>query len=380
MSRPVPSPALPPLFDTWMREHLGRSVGSEPLATCHDCAMCGNTPGRPPLPVAGGPMVFDPDAKCCTYEPELWNFLVGLALADDSPQAVPGRGGLVDRLRTAESVTPLGIGRSRRYDTLYRRGAEGFGLAHTMRCPHFLESDGRCGVWRYRESTCATWFCKHEQGAMGKRFWDRLHDALHTAEVALARHAALQLDLGSDAVAALFPIRREEGRAAERSLTAADLDGHRDPARHRRIWGHWFGREEEFFVASGRLVSDLAWPDVRAVGGAELAMRLALLDEADRARLDRALPPRLAAQSVSVVPGGAEAPDHVQLVTYSGYDPLEVPEVIVRALPYFDGRPVAQALDAIESALGVRLERGLVVRLHQFGVLAPAARPVSPSR
>ena len=81
------------------------------------------------------------------------------------------------------------------------------------------------------------------------------------------------------------------------------------------------------------------------------------------------------APGFSVATGIAHAPGNVVIGTYSGYDPLEVPEILLRCLPYFDGRPTGDALDAIEAAHGVRLERGLVRRLYEFGVLAEGRAP-----
>ena len=55
--------------------------------------------------------------------------------------------------------------------------------------------------------------------------------------------------------------------------------------------------------------------------------------------------------------------------SYSDYDPLELPSAVMELLPFFDGRPTAEALAEIEAERGVRLEPALVRKLIDFQVL-----------
>ncbi len=367
---PTSSPALPPLYDSWMREMLGESVPSEPAATCSDCAMC-----TPPAAVAAGSTAsgFNPDVKCCTYHPQTWNFLAGRALNDESPEGTAGRSALETRIAAGDGVTPMGLGRTRRYQLLYLAGTEGFGRALSMRCPHYIVDGGRCGIWRNRESTCATWFCKHEQGGLGAAFWERLRELLHSAEVAVARHAVLSLEVGPRALAQLFP-SRERG---DRSLTAAELDETATPERRAALWGAWAGREREFYQRAAELAAALSWSDIERLGGVELALQASLLRSAHGQLRDPAPPARLRVGSLNIAAGVPHDADNVVLGTYSGLNPLEVPAVLVRSLPYFDGRPTVDAVDAIEAALGVRLEDDLVRKLYAYGLLAEVEESAS---
>jgi hypothetical protein len=144
---------------------------AETDATCQDCAMCAE-PGRTPLP---GLAFFKPDTKCCIYVPGLRNFLVGLILQDDDPRFAAGRATVEARLDARVSVTPVGISPLPVQTALYRlEGTQAFGQDRTLRCPHYLdEAGGQCGIWRYRNGICATWFCKHTRGpvalASGRR-------------------------------------------------------------------------------------------------------------------------------------------------------------------------------------------------------------------
>jgi hypothetical protein len=145
---------LPPLHAQWLREVIAGSIPSETEATCEHCAMIVHGEGNR---VGDG---FHADTKCCTYLPELHNFLVGAVLADPDPSAAVGRATVVDRIARRVAVTPLGLGRPRSYLLLYDDGgAAMFGRSRAMRCPHYLEDTGQCGVWRHREATTASTSC-----------------------------------------------------------------------------------------------------------------------------------------------------------------------------------------------------------------------------
>ena len=101
---------------------------------------------------------FTPQTKCCTYVPEMPNFLVGGVLADDDPELAAGRASLRERMRDKSSMSPLGVARKLSYALRYRHTPDAFGHMQRLRCPHYIEDGGRCGIWRHRESTCSTWF------------------------------------------------------------------------------------------------------------------------------------------------------------------------------------------------------------------------------
>ena len=78
----VPESPLPPLYAGWVGALLGgAAIPPETHATCGDCAMCAD-PGEAPR---RGTAYFDPTVKCCSYLPEIYNFLAGRILAEKSP-------------------------------------------------------------------------------------------------------------------------------------------------------------------------------------------------------------------------------------------------------------------------------------------------------
>jgi hypothetical protein len=351
-----------------MRECLAGEIPNEPKATCHDCAMCA-PPGHISAP--DDPVFYDPEAKCCTYMPMLWNFLVGALLEDESPEASAGRRTVEARIAAGIGVTPLGLDRPPAYVTLYRHVSEAFGQTRSMRCPHFIEEGGLCGVWRARESTCATWFCKHERGAVGKQFWEALHRLLLVTEQQVATWCLLKLDIGTDALAANFPFPP----GPESPVTAQDFDGRVTPERRRLLWGSWDGRERAYYLAAGRLARELAWKEILALAGTELAVAAVVARAAyDRLTSPR-LPERLRAGSFHLTP----APDGGGLVTsYSPVDPLRVSAMVLRILPYFDGRHTTRsARQAIARDLGQEPSPDLLQKLVDYDVLVDAGQPPS---
>jgi len=357
----IPASALPPLYAGWLEQILdGGVVPEEREATCHDCAMCApeSTPGTDS---------FDRSTKCCTYVPEIFNFLVGSVLADEPADdaARVGRASVEARIRRGVEVTPLGLGRPRPYLMMYRGSLDAFGHARTMKCPHYVdEAGGLCGVWRHRMSMCATWYCKHERGAVGQHFWKSVERVLSRAERALSMHCVAQLDLGRDALEQL--IRVHDGSAGDSPLRADEIDGRDDPLRHERLWGNWAGREEAFFLACADLVRGLSWRDLRALAGPDLAVAERLLLDAHRDLTSQELPEVVQLGPFQVLSSDAET---MRVATYSSFDPLELPRALADVLHRFDGRPVDDVIETVSSGDGVELDRELVRKLLDFKIL-----------
>jgi hypothetical protein len=317
--------------------------------------------------LSGNTSYFSPQLKCCTYHPRLPNYLVGRALADLDFAFSAGRATLEQRIDRGLGVTPLGIEAAATFHLVYHHGQEAFGHAESLRCPHYLEEGGgRCGIWRHRNSICATWFCKHERGAIGMAFWHRLRDLLMAIEASLAVWCVVESDLDAEALASLFPERPRPG--TKTSLSAADVDGRPDTAMARRVWGGWLGRERDFYRECGLRVGHLTWEDVSRIGGPEVIVRSRLAQQAYQALRSEELPERLTAGTFRILSTG---PENVRVVSYTGSDPLDLAPEVLEILPYFDGRPISQALRAIEKERGLRVEQDLVRKLADFEILLP---------
>jgi len=359
------SSVFPPLYETWMAQVLPGPIPAETQATCHQCAMC------PPPAVASvhtaAPDSFNPQTKCCTYLPRLPNFLVGRILSDDTPEMRLGRASVVQRIERGVAVSPLGLGRDAVYTLLYRQGrAAAFGRSRTLRCPHYIEEGGLCGIWRYREATCITWFCKHVRGAVGKRFWETLKRLLFIVEESLACWCVQQLEVGPEALQQLFlPPQRLPGSAP---LEAQELDDTKDPQHYRAIWGKWVGRESDFYLASASLVNALRWDAICALCGPELLVLIRLTQEAYQALVAKTTPPVLQVRPLKEILLEGRS---CQVVTYSRYDPLRLPSALLEVLPAFDGRPLEVVRQRLAAEAHIALDDALIRKLSDFEILAP---------
>ncbi len=348
---------LPPLAARWLREAVGPLPPREVGATCDDCCMTAADDDH--HDVVG----FLPDVKCCTYHPFVPNFLIGAALTDHSKAGAAGRSILRGRIASGDGVSPLGIGPGRVEDLLSESESETFGRARALRCPYYVDGPrGNCSIWRFRDGICATWFCKHTRGGVGRTYWAAAARFLLAVDRALARHALVTLDPGAEALAIAFA-----PAPTTRRLVSADLDRRADPATARRLWGRYYGHEEPFFSDCWQVIAPLKWADVARIGGAEVEA-LRRVAKATCASLEtREIPPRLRLAVLSVK---AEAQQHY-IVSYSAYDPLSLPAKVAAALARFDGRPVAEVRKEIARLDGLTLDDTLLRKLVEFEVLQP---------
>ena len=114
------------------------------------------------------------------------------------------------------------------------------------------------------------------------------------------------------------------------------------------------------------MVNDLRWDDVARIGGASVEALARVTVDSYHRHGDEGLPPRLVVGAFQTVATGRA---RVRVVTYSAFDPLELPRLLVDVLPYFDGRPTSQALGQIRAQRGINVQPDLVRRLVDFGVL-----------
>jgi len=319
-------------------------------ASCSRCVMV------PPEGSEGGARYFHPQTKCCTFHPTIPNYLVGSVLRS-------GDGvGMRERVATGVGVKPLMLEPPPLNTSLYEKHTKVvFGKARLLRCPFYR--DGGCGIWEHRNATCATWFCKHRRGAVGGHFWQRQKVLLAVLEHDLAKHCVLEL--GAPEMLASLP---EPGE--EKEPTAEELDGEVLEAAHRTRWGSFAGREAEFYEACAELVFGLSWEEALAIAGPEARARAKLLQDAFSRLVEGALPSRL--RRVEGYRIASHDAERVRLVTYSEYDPLQVPSGVLALLGHFDGRAVQTVREELEADYGVTLDDEFLGKLVDHGLLASA--------
>lgn len=345
---------LPPLYARWLDEALPTPLPSERGATCDACAMC---PQGDTAPTSL--YVFDPEVKCCVYMPQLPNFLVGRALDE------PGGHTVEARIAARIGLTPVGLARPAAYDLLHRGSTNAIGRSRSLRCPHFIEDGGRCGIWQSRDALCSTWFCKHERGALGLHLWQAVRDLLVTLEHTLAWWAAREQGIPVEVLAKLLP-STEHDRSQPPPPDGPAVDDVPDETVLASLWGAHHRKEADYYRACTASVAPLGWAEVLAIGGPDLAIRADLLRERLAGHAHVALPEALRIGTFEIA---GQRPGGVRVVTYSSLDALDLPNALIGVLPAFDGRPTRQVLDELRDTWGIEIDPPLLQRLVDWGIL-----------
>ena len=328
--------ALPPLYRRWVDQILKQDIYSEPRATCDDCAMC--TYVHPP---AAQDRYFNANVKCCSYYPRLPNYLIGAIIVDDDSSLSEVKEQFLERIMKFV-ITPFGT--SAPYMVTLYQVFKTFGQDEDLLCPFYLKhSGGRCGIWKYRNSVCSTYFCKHERGGVGWGFWRRLSLMLQSAEKHLAQYCVDQL-----------PVIIPEN--------ASDI--------REKTWGNWTFREAEFFQNCWNIVQPFGWDDVLKIGGPELESSVNELKNHFKGMESKVIPEALKLNYRFTYEEVATGLSRVW--GYNKYNPIDLPTNIVQVLEYFDGRPVFEVLNQIKQEKAITIDNDLLQKLSDYDVLLPA--------
>jgi hypothetical protein len=294
-----------------------------------------------------------------------------------------GRATTEARIAAGTAVTPLGLDRSldelRKYKELEE--ANQFGRSEEIRCPHYVEETGGCGVWRHRNGVCATWHCHHERGALGVSFWMHLRRLFERVEVVLVRHCLLELGLDEYALSLLFPAQG----ALSRNQTPKQLSSpNASPDLRRAAWGSYAGREIELFKACAEIVDALTWDDVLKLGGADLRLAWQLTRAAQRDMQQNDLAPLVELVANKMKLGG----DQAEIVGAAPYRTFSVDAQLAQAfvpalmmLPGYQSKE--QVIAAIEGQVGPLsdeqkaqlLESGMVRKVTTTLLPIPMRKP-----
>jgi hypothetical protein len=354
---------LPPLYARWLEPVLG-TVRGEPRSTCARCAMA-EWPEGESLAIA-----FQPNVKCCSYQPEIYNFNAGRILSDTHPLGAMSRAVLRKRIEERGGVTPLSIATAPIYRTIYESQQGAFGKSVALRCPHYVDQDGGlCGIWQHREAVCTTYFCKYEHGAMGRIWWRVINTLLSAIEASLRLWVVREAGLAEEAQADLWS-RHELEKRGRPPLDEAALAGGGDPVRYAKDWANFRGREEEFYKRCAEIVEGLEWDDIARIGGVSVTAAVNTARHVRR-RIDTLeIPER--AQLGQLVYMKLRRPGEVR-VHHQGVplDWLDVPEIIARNALRFEQGPLKEVVAEMR-AEGIPIDDELVKKLLYWQVLNQA--------
>ncbi len=346
---------MPTYFGAWIAQILPGPLPSETEATCDKCAMAD------PLRVRTEP--FDSGLKCCAYDPELPNFLIGAMLRDRDPQRSDGVSRMIARVTGGMPVTPLGLAARPRFTE-----NPGFGRRGNIPCYFFDPTDGgRCTIWTYREAVCSTWFCKYQQGERGFIFWAALRRLLILVQRSVARKCLLALDFSPEALAILFPPGESSAgtTVASRVLRFGQLPKSLPTA----AWSGWKDRKVDFYRRCAEVADELSWAEALACAGSEGEVMATLVEEAYSVLCGREIPdPLVRDTAIDYRLDG----DAMLVTTFSSYDRMSLDLPLFDALCRFDGRPSAEVLAEILEQDGIELTTDRLLYLVEQGLLKSA--------
>ncbi|MCK5683674.1 hypothetical protein KAJ27_06120 [bacterium] len=164
----------------------------EDLATCDHCIMITDRDNKKNdgAEVRGSfheYCIFHPDVKCCTYQPDLPNFLVGAILSSKRSSLSEGQRRIKEILLQGVGVTPESIiaikSSTQEYSQLIDCSPD---CDPEIGCPYFNKVQKNCSIWLFRQANCSTFFCKSVEGIAGQIFWSTMNFYLSSVEKQLA--------------------------------------------------------------------------------------------------------------------------------------------------------------------------------------------------
>ena len=356
--------SLPALYQPLLAPFFSREIAPESKATCDRCAMCESTATERVESADGRSHFFSPDTKCCTYHPRLPNYLVGALLADTHLDVAEGRRRVRERIAAHRGATPMWLKPPAQYSVLYDRANNAFGRATSLLCPYYVSESGACGVWRFREAVCSTYFCKYVEGADGRAFWTSLKTFVTVMEIQLSRYALHQvmpafIEAGQD---------REEA-SSDAKLTVDDLEhGAIADDAYRALWGEWIGREEALYRACFDAVRALDANGLERVLGFDGVAGIARLQKLHDVMTETALPDRLRFNPGATVKWLGDG--SVAFASYSEFDAVALPGEAYALLTLFDGRATTGAVrERMRRERGADLDDDVLRVLYRQRVL-----------
>jgi len=319
-----------------IRARLGDLVDDWPEETRSSCAAC-------PLVLEGEAGVAYPfsmarDARCCTAQPNLANFLAGRV----GDPAV-----LRTRLANRDGVSAWGIRAVAGYDEAFPvRARHGFGRDVEMRCPFWVGGDHACGVWAGRSARCRAFFCRHDRGLAGALSWSQAAGLGVSLEAAVASYFVATLGGAPPNDASIDELLAWYARCA----SAADV----------------LGAAEALAI-------------VRTVPPAAPDASPERIVESPRGRLIKKLRIYKAAIADVLVPAVSKVERHgdrVLIAGYSTFDAVSAPPSVFALLNRLDGATPWRT--ALAELADPALDEALVLELRRAGALRDPAGSDDP--
>ncbi len=237
--------SVPAFYEPYLPQVFQILIPPEPFSDCLNCPMIAESRDAMEDNLS---KPFAPDTKCCTFNPRIPNYMAGAILSDTDPAMEEGRRRIIARIRSGTGIFPNGIYPDLRYHQLYQeRRKEGFGREKELLCPFFQPGRFNCTVWKYRESICALWFCKHLAGARGSEFWNSVIDYMKFMQESLINVSAF--------MCGLEPV--DPYGEGGRPEYIVPCDRKKAEESYADLWKEWAGHETEYYVRCYEAVVNL---------------------------------------------------------------------------------------------------------------------------
>ncbi|HNZ44116.1 MAG TPA: hypothetical protein PKN41_12355 [Bacteroidales bacterium] len=350
---------LPEIFHRLLPDIFLQKIPAEIFTKCSDCHMICNT--REELGLNQS-KPFAPDTKCCTFMPQIPNFLAGALLSDTDPLAATGKNRLLQRIENRKGIFPHGVYPVKKYSLLYEAGRElGFGKSRALRCPYFIEGKYNCALWKYREAICATWFCKYVAQQAGFEFWDAVKCCIKYVEDKLTLHFLARKGM---------PLSHPYGDNT--NISYEDLDDlPMNDKEYRLLWGKWAGREKEFYLTTYSLFQSLTPQDFSQIMGEPFKDLLSDMEKKYHRMTD--IPMKLVADRERAVYQTDTGNYHLEMITVIERNnscithAFDIPAPVI---DIFDGNIATEdALQQLEKNHGIFLGKDILISLYQYGIL-----------
>jgi hypothetical protein len=229
------------LLDPFFESELPK----ERLASCNNCYMTKKRHEQ-------FKDVYNPKIKCCTYNPDLPNYLVGAILTNTNPKNKDGIQKILGKIRARTGVSPHGLSPSKKQQLMQDVGKRCFGKAKSLLCSYY--KNGRCSVWPYNGSVCRTFFCVSCKGFDGALFWDALREYISYIEDVLRIYSQYSLNMDIENIIRVNVNSRENLYA----LSVEDIDEEIDEKQYKKLWDKFMGKERDFYIRCYRVVNELS--------------------------------------------------------------------------------------------------------------------------
>jgi hypothetical protein len=340
---------LPPFFEM--------EIPAEVFTKCGSCPMTAASREEMDHEIS---KPFAPDTKCCTFIPRIPNYFAGAVFTD--PEMETGRELLRSRIREKRGIFTQGIYPDKKYRLLYEYGRKnGFGKSSLLRCPYYVQGEFNCSLWKYRESICATWFCKYLGGEAGRDFWNEMRDLFKGIQEKLTIHAIQEMGL-----TVVPPFGDDE------HLTYEDLDDlPMNRKEYQLRWQKWEGREEDFYINCFELMVGIQKVEFNQILGQDYVNQLKVLEEKYHRMVT--IPERLKVNPdykfEELIPGkyrlklNSYIDRNDTMITYA----FDVPRIVIDG--FRDHKKTDRVLKELSEEYGVDLGKDMVIALYQHGIL-----------